>query len=74
MIVAFDDHMADVCFESAGVLIGSRLFTMFSILKVEVEEGDKQGFAGVISPRKVGGNGGKDVSCFYAEGEVYGFG
>jgi hypothetical protein len=26
-----------------------------------VEEGDKQGFAGVISPRKVG-NGGKDVS------------
>jgi hypothetical protein len=29
---------------------------------VEVEEGDKQGFAGVISPRRVGGNGGKDVS------------
>jgi hypothetical protein len=28
---------------------------------LEVEEGDKQGFAGVISPRRVGGNGGKDV-------------
>jgi hypothetical protein len=30
--------------------------------QVVVEEGDKQGFAGVISPRRVGGNGGKDVS------------
>jgi hypothetical protein len=32
---------------------------------VEVEEGDKQGFAGVISPRRVGGNGGKDVSKLF---------
>jgi hypothetical protein len=28
---------------------------------VEVEEGDKQGFAGVISPKRTG-NSGKDVS------------
>jgi hypothetical protein len=28
-----------------------------------VEEGDKQGFAGVIQPRRTG-NGGKDVSRF----------
>jgi hypothetical protein len=31
-------------------------------LQAVVEEGDKAGFAGVISPKRVGTNGGKDVS------------